>query len=255
MSFDGLNYFTKANLDTYLKELAKEYRRRNGKSVPAEIILIGGAAILTNYGFRNMTMDVDAIIHASSTMKDVVNYIGDKFGLPTGWLNTDFTRTVSYSPKLNQYSVYYKTFSNILTVRTITAEYLIAMKLCSGRKYKNDLSDILGILAEHEKQGNPITLKQIDTAVQNLYGSWECIPDDSQIYIKNVLQNGNYEHFYHQVSEEEQLAKNILIDFELQYPRTLNTDNINNILKNLKARRNTSLRTHKPFDGNNNQQM
>jgi len=31
--------FTKENLDHYLKELAKEFRRQNGKSMPAEIIL------------------------------------------------------------------------------------------------------------------------------------------------------------------------------------------------------------------------
>ena len=37
--------FTKENLDQYLKELAKEFRKRNGKSMPAEIILIGGASV------------------------------------------------------------------------------------------------------------------------------------------------------------------------------------------------------------------
>ena len=62
--------FTKENLDLYLKELAKAFRKRNGKSMPAEIVLVGGAAILTNYGFRNMTTDIDAVIHAASTIKD-----------------------------------------------------------------------------------------------------------------------------------------------------------------------------------------
>ena len=37
--------FTKENLDSYLKELAKEFRKRNGVRIPAEIILIGGAYI------------------------------------------------------------------------------------------------------------------------------------------------------------------------------------------------------------------
>lgn len=34
--------FTRENLDYYLKELAKEFRKRNGKK-PAELILVGGA--------------------------------------------------------------------------------------------------------------------------------------------------------------------------------------------------------------------
>lgn len=53
---------TKENLDSYLKELAKEFRKKNGKKMPAEIVLIGGASILINYGFREMTYDMDAII-------------------------------------------------------------------------------------------------------------------------------------------------------------------------------------------------
>lgn len=54
------------------------------------MILIGGASVLLNYGFRNMTTDIDAMIQAASGMKDVINTVGDRFGLPKGWLNTDF---------------------------------------------------------------------------------------------------------------------------------------------------------------------
>jgi len=101
----------------YLKELAKEYRKRSGKNTPAEVILIGGAAVVINYGFREMTYDADAIITASSYMKDAINYVGDKYGLPTGWMNDDFKKTESYTPKIVQYAEYYKTFSNIVTFR------------------------------------------------------------------------------------------------------------------------------------------
>ena len=66
--------FTKENLDYYLKELAKEFRKRNGAKLSAEIVLIGGAAVLANYGFREMTYDIDAIITASSVMKEAKPY-------------------------------------------------------------------------------------------------------------------------------------------------------------------------------------
>lgn len=81
--------FTKENLDGYLKEPGKEFRKRNGTKMSAEIILVGGASILANYGFREMTYDINAVITASSAMKEAVN-----------------------------------------------AEYLVAMKLMSGRSYK-----------------------------------------------------------------------------------------------------------------------
>lgn len=132
MSSDS-SVFTGENLNDYLKAVAKEYKKMGGKAMPAELILIGGAAVIANYGFREMTTDIDAIIHAASVMKDAINSVGDQYHLQNGWLNTDFMRTASYSPKLDQYSTYYRTFGGILSVRTVQAEYLIAMKLRSGR--------------------------------------------------------------------------------------------------------------------------
>jgi len=232
------NSFTKENLDTYLKELAKEFRKLNGKSMPAEIVLVGGAAILTNYGFRDMTTDIDAVIYAASSMKDAINHVGDKFDLPNGWLNTDFMHTGSYSPKLGEISVYYKSFYGVLSVRTIAAEYLIAMKLRSGRKYKNDLSDVIGILAEHEKNNIPITLEKINVAIEKLYGGWDDFPEDSKPFIEDALKNGDFENVYNSVKKEELESRDILVDFEKDYPKVAKESNINDILKTLKEKRN-----------------
>ena len=113
MSSDS-SVFTGENLNDYLKAVAKEYKKMGGKAMPAELILIGGAAVIANYGFREMTTDIDAIIHAASVMKDAINLVGDQYHLQNGWLNTDFMRTASYSPKLDQYSTYYRTFGGCL---------------------------------------------------------------------------------------------------------------------------------------------
>ena len=48
-----------------------------------------------------MTYDMDAIIQASSSMKDAINSVGDRMGLPNGWLNADFMKTTSYTPKVD----------------------------------------------------------------------------------------------------------------------------------------------------------
>ena len=84
MSSETIN---KQNIDNIFKELAKEYKKLDGKYMPAEIILIGGAAVITNYGFREMTMDIDALIKASSIMKEAINNVGAKLNLPSKWLN------------------------------------------------------------------------------------------------------------------------------------------------------------------------
>ena len=52
------------------------------------------------------------------------------------------------------------------------------MKLKSGRKYKFDRSDVIGILWEQEKQGDPLTLERIRKAVVDLYDSYDVLSND-----------------------------------------------------------------------------
>lgn len=230
MSSDEFNSFNKSNLDTYLNELARLFRKQNGKGAKSEIILVGGAAILINYSFRNMTMSIDAIIHASSSIKDAINQIGDRYNLPNGWLNTDFMHTSSYSGRLDEFSQYYKTFYGVLQVRSISAEYLIAMKLASGRKYRNDLSDIIGILAEHKKRNQAITWERVNQAVANLYQNWDGISEEVKSFIQNVFKLGDYNKIFQQVQEQEQLSKNMLVQFQQKQSYTVTESNVDSIL-------------------------
>ncbi len=228
--------FTKENIDTFLKELAREYRKQAGKAVPAELILIGGASVLINYGFRDMTTDIDALIHASSAMKAAIRLVGDRFSLPNDWLNADFKQTDSYSPRLPEFSAYYKTWANILTVRTISAEYLVAMKLRSGRQYKSDLSDVIGILAEHEKRGTPLRIEQIRKAVSDLYGSWDRLPETSQAFIQHVFEAGQIEQLYSQIATDEKDTRTLLIRFEQDYPNVLKRENADSVAEALQKK-------------------
>ncbi len=240
MLSDAVSSFTKDNLDLYLKELGKEFRKRNGKTMPAEIILIGGAAILASYGFRESTTDVDAVIRASGAMKEAINHVGDRFGLPNGWLNSDFTKTSSYSDKLIEISVPYRTFSNVLQVRTVSGAYLVAMKLRAGRAFKHDLSDIIGVLYEHHQAGTSLTLNEIREAVHTLYGEWDAIAQDMQHFIENVMEQADFEAIYNELKAEEEKSKDILIEFQESYPGVVNTQNASDILETLKKQKETA---------------
>lgn len=231
--------FTKDNIDNYLKEVAKEYRKLVGNSMPAEMILIGGASVLLNYGFRNMTTDIDAMIHAASAMKDAIRNVGNRYSLPIDWLNSDFRYTNSYTPKLVEFSTYYRTFYNVLSVRTISSEYLIAMKLRAGRGYKNDLSDIVGILIEHNRRGKPITMVKIQMAVTDLYGGWDSLPEESKIFIENVMKDNNYEQEYQKTVQKEKGTREFLKQFEEKYPGVMKENNINSIIESHQKSMNT----------------
>ncbi|MDE6844832.1 MAG: hypothetical protein K2J99_03570 [Lachnospiraceae bacterium] len=229
--------FTKENLDYYLKELAKEFRKRNGRNTPAEIILVGGAAILANYGFREMTYDIEAVITATSAMKEAINAVGDRLDLPNGWLNADFKNTSSYSPKLSQYSKYYRTYSNVLNIRTISAEYLVAMKLMSGRRYKKDLSDIVGILSEQERRGEPLSYQQIDCAVKNLYGGWENISEYAIQLLRAALDSENLSELFVEQEQEEALSKQAVMRAQKYEMGKENVSNVDAIIQRALSRK------------------
>lgn len=229
--------FTRDNLDRYLKELAKEYRKLSGKDSPVEITLIGGASVVINYGFRDMTYDMDAIINASSSIKDAAGIVGDRYNLPNGWINDDFMRTTSYTPKIIQYSKYYHTYSNVITFRTVTGEYLVAMKLRSGREYKFDRSDVIGILLEQERNGDPLSMERIKKAVTDLYGSYDVLSDEIRSFIEQAVQDGNYAEKFKLIRQLEDENKNLLVEYIETKPGVVNRDNTNDILASLRKRK------------------
>lgn len=71
-------------MDRALFALAKEYRRLAGRKAKAEIILVGGAAILaTAANIRQSTMDIDAYLFADRDLKTAISHVADQEGLPS----------------------------------------------------------------------------------------------------------------------------------------------------------------------------
>ena len=180
-----------------------------------------------------MTNDMDAIIQASSSMKEAINRVGDRMNLPNGWINDDFVKTKSYSHNLILHSKYYRTFSNIVSIRTVTSEYLIAMKLMSLRNYKADMSDIIGIIYEEKNSGRTITLDDVKKATTELYGDFNVLPELSRKFIDDVFNAKDLLTMYKKVRVDEYTNKELLLEFEEDYPNVLKEDNLADILKKL----------------------
>lgn len=225
----------KENLDTILNDLAKQYRKYGGKNQKAELILVGGAAVIARYNFRDSTKDIDAIIKSASALKDAAVVVGEKYDLEYQWLNSDFTKTCSYSKKLNEYSKYYKTFANVLEVRVIESEYLVAMKMVSAREYKNDLSDIVGIIESHHKNGNDLCMEKINNAVNAIYGSQNMIPQNTWEFVDHALKYAANER-YSDVRKDEVRSNKLLKEFQKEYKDVLTQDNVNEILETLRQK-------------------
>ncbi|MCC8103371.1 MAG: hypothetical protein LIP11_14310 [Clostridiales bacterium] len=227
---------TKDNLDDLLRDLAKTYKKLTHGNAHAELIMVGGASVLANFSFRESTMDIDAVILADSAMKEAANLVSDRYGLPKDWLNSDFRKTASFSQKLREVSKHYRTCANVVEYRTITDEYLIAMKLASARDYKYDFSDIAGILFECKEKGKALTMKDISEAVITLYGGWDTIPETSRSFLKNAFDVSDLGKLYEDTCNQERENKDLLHTFTGKYPNVVRESNIKDILKSLREK-------------------
>lgn len=192
---------SKEQLDSIFKDIAKELKKKiKNKALSYELIIVGGASILLNYSFRETTVDIDCLDVQDALMNEIINIVGEKYQLPNDWINTDFIKTNSYTPKLIQYSSYYKSYANgSLVVRTIKDEYLIAMKMMAARKYKHDYSDIFGIIKENPS----LSFDKVMKAVENLYGDSSKIPSEMVAFVKSLFEPNTISYADIEKGEEE----------------------------------------------------
>lgn len=234
---DNSKDITRENLDRYLYELAREYKKLAGRNTPAELILIGGAVVVSQYHFRESTTDIDAVIQAASAMKEAIMHVEERLGLPHGWINSDFQKTTSYSRNLVRCSSYYRSFCQVLSVRMVKAEYLIAMKLRAYRYYKHDISDIVGVLTAHYESGNPITMERVDHAMTELYGSWDGVSPEAVKFIEDRVRLGDYLEMYDEIQKNEKKMRDDLMEIEASYPGVLSNGNIKLVMESLLKKR------------------
>lgn len=93
------------------------------------------------------------------------------------------------------------------------------------------------ISQEEKERGKSLTFHDIHKAVCNLYGSWDALPQESRELVTEVMQESRLEELYEQYRNNEIAAKEALIDFEKDYPGATNTDNVSDIIKELKKRK------------------
>ena len=124
----------KQTIEKAFKELGNLIRKRTNGNAYCELIVVGGASILLNYGFRLTTSDIDCSDEYKVLMNDLISFVANKYNLPEYWINSNFTNTKSYSVNLKRVSSHYKSYGNgVLEIRTIKDLYLLAMKITNLR--------------------------------------------------------------------------------------------------------------------------
>ena len=195
-------------IEELLKELGKEIRKEYGRNADVELIIVGGASILLNYGVRESTTDIDAAIRTRSSINSLIYKIAERHNIPDKWLNDDFKRTSSYSDKIDFYSKPYKTYGGVLHVRTISDEFLLAMKMNSFRGYKNDISDIARIIKCIPAE---IKLEDVKQAYVKLYGDLSGVSKTALDFVSKCFNEPNSLDI-NKIIHKEEINKKTLLD-------------------------------------------
>jgi hypothetical protein len=129
---------SKEKMLEYLRQLGEELSKRG---MEGEILLTGGAAMCLVHSARDMTKDIDALYEPKSVINKITADIAEREGLASDWLNDGVKGFVGANAPVEEFL----TFDG-LRVQTVSAEYLLAMKLISARYGETDYKDILFLL-------------------------------------------------------------------------------------------------------------
>jgi len=226
---------TRENAYDLIKKFAKEYRKELGK-IPREIIFVGGGSIMLNYKFRDATQDFDVILKTVSGVEDVIAKFADDNDLPRDWMNSDFTKTSSYSIALSEVSKHFCTLNNgTLEIRTVAGVYLIAMKLMARREYRNDISDAVGILIEERDAGKEISFDNINTAYIKLYNA--SMPEELSLKIQEIcnMDLAGLKEFYSKQMQSEQQLGGRVISY-IDDGANINARNVEDVIAKIKEK-------------------
>ena len=115
--------------DDILKLLGEINSKLANDNRDGQIYLAGGASLALAFGARDLTYDIDAIYEPKEYMRGLFKEIADEHGLHDDWLNDGVKGFVTPAMKFDKLFEY----SN-LTVSSINAESLLAMKLIAARQ-------------------------------------------------------------------------------------------------------------------------
>ncbi|MDR1061597.1 MAG: hypothetical protein LBL83_10420 [Clostridiales bacterium] len=128
------------------KEQILKYLRQLGGELDAlgmrgEILLTGGAAMCLVHEARDMTKDIDALYEPKEEINQLAAKIAEREGLSADWLNDSVKGFVGANAPVEDFISFQG-----LQIQTVSAEYLLAMKMMSARFGEKDSEDIVFLM-------------------------------------------------------------------------------------------------------------
>lgn len=167
-------YLNRENIDEYFDALSVKIREAGiGKH---KILVVGGAAMALKYQDGRATVDIDICFREQNNLYACCKSVAAEYGLPDDWVNADVMHSDSFSYKLFEHAVIYKSYGDVLDIYLADDLDLYCMKLVSFRP--KDVQD-LEILADDLKTRG-ITKQDIHDNFVRLYGNEYLLRNDDR---------------------------------------------------------------------------
>lgn len=183
-----LKYLTKAEIASALNRIS-ELAAAEGMRL--EMTLYGGALMLLAYDARDVTKDVDAIVHPSAMGRRLVAQVAAERGWAEDWLNDNVRQFVSAKEAKNELTLPNVSRAGLHITRP-TAKYLLAMKVMASRKplpgYAGDYHDIETLLRLTK-------IKSVE-GVQKVVGDFfpdTVLPEPTQLALTEIMEKIRHE--------------------------------------------------------------
>lgn len=183
-----LKYLTKPEIEAALDRISE---LATSEGVRLEMTLYGGALMLLAYDARNVTKDVDAIVHPPEVGRRLVAKVAVERGLSADWLNDNVRQFVS-SKEAKDELVLPNVSRAGLHITRPTAKYLLAMKVMASRKplpgYAGDYHDIEILLRITKIK----SLEEVQKIVDAFFPD-TVLPEPTQLAVTEILGKISHE--------------------------------------------------------------
>lgn len=174
-------YLDKENIEIYLNDLATEIEK--AKIGKHSILIVGGAAMALKYEDERSTVDIDICFWEQNKLYSCCEVITKNYNLPEDWINADVMHSDSFSYKLFDNAILYKTIGDYLDIYVVDDIDLYCMKIVGLRP--KDVEDMNSIAPKLKVKG--VTVEDIENNFERLYGSkYHLINDEMKLMYVNM---------------------------------------------------------------------
>lgn len=179
--------FSTDEMKSILTELATEYDKTSGE--PLTVLIVGGSAAIFHFDFKKVTKDIDIILSkASPIFEECKEIISNRFSV---FFDKALFEVRENSPEHFEKVILEETFpldtsSKKLSFRVLNKKATVGYYMYGFRRYRHDFSNILGMLIEERKKGNPLTANDLENYFEEIYAGCVSLRDEAKNFLKTL---------------------------------------------------------------------